>query len=174
MIIRRETEADYKFTESVVEEAFKDMEFATHDEYLLVQRLRKGNAFIPELSLVAESDNKIVGHILFTRMSIRGSEDFESLSLAPVSVLPEYQGRGIGSELIRKGLNIAKDLGFESVIVVGHQDYYPKFGFERASKWGIKSSFELPDEVFMAMELNRDALKGKSGVIKYAEEFGLG
>jgi predicted N-acetyltransferase YhbS len=173
MIIRQETEKDYEFTENVVEEAFMDAEYASHDEHLLVKRLRKGKAFIPELSLVAEIDNKIVGHILFTKMAIIGSEEFESLSLAPLSVLPGYQRQGIGNELMREGLIIAKNYGFESVIVVGHKDYYPRFGFERASKWGITSSFEVPDEVFMAIELKKDSLRGKSGVIKYAEEFGI-
>ena len=173
MIIRQETEKDYKLTESVVEEAFKDAEYADHDEHLLVQRLRQGKAFIPELSIVAEIENEIVGHILFTRMLISGSDEFESLSLAPLSVLPEYQRQGIGSELMRKGLTIAKGLGFESVIVVGHKDYYPKFGFEKASKWGIKSNFEVPDEAFMAIELKKNSLSGKSGVIKFAEEFGI-
>jgi predicted N-acetyltransferase YhbS len=173
MIIRQETKKDYKLTESVIEEAFMDADYSDQVEHTLVHKLRKGKAFIPELSLVAEIDNKIVGHILFTRMSIRGSGEFESLSLAPVSVLPEFQRRGVGSKLIREGLSVAKDLGFESVIVVGHKDYYPKFGFEKASKWGITSSFEIPDEVFMATELKKESLKGKSGVIKYAEEFGF-
>ncbi len=106
-------------------------------------------------------------------MSILGNDVFESLSLAPVSVLPEYLRQGIGSELILKGLSIAKDLGFESVIVVGHKDYYPKFGFEKAAKWGITSFFEIPEEVFMAMKLKQDLLRGESGMIKYAEEFGF-
>lgn len=168
MIIRQETEMDYELSESVIEQAFRDAEYSSQNEHIIVQKLRKGSAFIPELSLVAEVDNKIAGHILFTRMLILGKENYESLSLAPVSVLPEYQGRGIGSELIRKGLAIATDMGFESVILVGHKDYYPRFGFERASKWGITSSLEIPDEVFMAMQLKKDSLKGKSGVIKYA------
>ena len=173
MIIRKETERDYKLTEDLVEEAFKDAEYASHDEHLLVQRLRKGRAFIPELSLVAEIENKIAGHILFTRMLIFGSGEFGSLALGPLSVLPEYQRRGIGGKLIREGLKKAEDMGFESIIVVGHKDYYPRFGFGRASKWGIKCRFEVPDEAFMAMELKKDSLKGKSGLIKYAEEFGI-
>jgi predicted N-acetyltransferase YhbS len=173
MIIRQETEKDYSLTEQVVEEAFKEAEHASHDEHLFVHRIRESDAFIPELSLVAEIEDKIVGHILFSKMMITGHCECESLALAPVAVLPEYQRRGIGGKLIREGLRKAEELGYESVIVVGHKDYYPRFGFEKASKWGVQAPFEVPDEVFMAIELKKDALQGKSGVIRFAKEFGI-
>jgi len=173
MIIRQETEKDYRETEKLTEEAFRNLEISDHNEHLLVQRLRQSKDFIPELSLVAEMDNKIVGHILFSKITIEGEKETESLCLAPVSVLPEYQNQGIGSELIKEGLLKAEDLGFESVLLVGHSTYYPRFGFERASKWDIRCAFEVPDDAFMAIELKIDALKGKSGTVKYPPEFGL-
>jgi predicted N-acetyltransferase YhbS len=173
MIIRQETENDYEVTERLIEEAFKDLEFSDKNEHLLVQRLRKCDAFIPELSIVAEDNYQILGHILFTKMTIQGSKKFESLILAPVAVLPEFQKRGIGGKLIQEGLLKAKELGFESVILFGHPTYYPKFGFERASKWGIQSPMAVPDDVFMAIELKKDALNGKSGVVQFSEPFGF-
>src|SRR6056297_2640454 len=104
MIIRQETKGDYKRTENVIEEAFKNVEHSDNDEHLLVQRLRQSIDFIPELSIVAEIEKEIVGHILFSRIKIIGNNEFESIALAPVSVLPKYQKRGIGGKLIQAGL----------------------------------------------------------------------
>jgi predicted N-acetyltransferase YhbS len=88
-----------------------------------------------------------------------------------LAVLPELQKQGIGEKLITEGLRKAKELGFSSVIVVGHKDYYPKYGFEKASKWNIKCSFKVPDEAFMAIELNIGALTEKSGIVEFPKEF---
>src|SRR5690554_956095 len=118
IIIRQESKNDYKITESVVEQAFKSPERSNPNEHILVAKLRESNAFIPELSLVAEVDGKIVGHTMFTKLIIKSAEkEHESLALAPVSVLPSYQNRGVGSALINEGLKIAKELGYKSVIV---------------------------------------------------------
>lgn len=173
IIIRQEKESDYQNTEFVVEEAFKNAELSDNTEQLLVHRLRECNTFVPELSLVAENKEGIVGHVLFTRIWIEGYQKWESLALAPVSVLPEYQKQGIGSQLIRKGLKKATELGFQSVIVLGHKDYYPKFGFKKASNWQIKCPFKVPDEVFMAIDLTGNSLDGKAGVVCYPPEFGI-
>ena len=171
MKIREETETDFSITEKLIETAFKNAEFADHNEHILVQSLRKSSAFIPELSLIAEIEDKIVGHILFSKIMILGTMEFESLALAPVSVHPEFQKSGIGGKLIQEGLKKAKELGYESVIVLGHKDYYPKFGFRKASEWDIKCPFEVPDESFMAIELKKDTLVGKSGTVRYSEVF---
>jgi len=173
MLIRQETFHDRIATENVVEEAFRNAEFADHTEHLLVHRLRLSSSFIPELSMVADVNNVIVGHILFTTIKIVGAKEWDSLALAPVSVLPEYQSKGIGGELIVKGIERAKALGYKSIILLGHEHYYPKFGFKRASTWNIKCPFEVPDEVFMAMELVENGLKGVSGVVEYPKEFGV-
>jgi predicted N-acetyltransferase YhbS len=93
------------------------------------------------------------------------------LALAPVSVVPEHQNKGIGSALISESLKIAKEIGFKSVIVLGHDKYYPRFGFKPASTWGIKAPFDVPDEFFMALELGDGALEDISGTVVYSKEF---
>jgi predicted N-acetyltransferase YhbS len=145
--------------------------FQQENEGKLIEKIRKSENFVPELSIVAEVDNRIVGHILFSKIIIIGNSDYESLALAPMAVIPEFQRRGIGSELIKIGMEKAKELGFDSIIVIGHKEYYPKFGFQRASRWDIKCPFEVPDDVFMAIELTEKALEGKAGTVKYPDEF---
>jgi len=140
----------------------------------LVDALRKNKtAFIPELSLVATQEDKIVGYILFTKINIKDENNnmHESLVLAPMAVKPELQKSGIGGQLIRNGLEVAKALNFKSVIVLGHEHYYPKFGFEPAAKWNIIAPFEIPSNVFMAIELVKDGLKNATGMVIYPEEF---
>lgn len=138
----------------------------------MLARIRKSEVFIPELSLVAiNQDNKeIVGHNLLSKIRIINKDKFiKSLALAPVSVLPEYQNKGIGKLLILEALKIAKRLGYHSIIVMGHPEYYPKFGFKKASLWGIKPPFEVAEEVFMALELQEKTLV--SGVVEYPSVF---
>lgn len=170
--IRQETQNDYEAVFKVIEDAFRDEEYSDHQEQFLVERLRKSEAFIPELSLVATISENIVGHILLTRISIKNEfEEVPSLALAPVSVQPEFQGKGIGAALIHTAHQIAAELGFESVILLGHPGYYPKFGYQTASKFGIKLPFEAPDEACMALELRKDTLKNVSGIVVYPKEF---
>ncbi|WP_144699673.1 GNAT family N-acetyltransferase [Fictibacillus phosphorivorans] len=171
--IRVERTENYKKTEEVVRSAFESEEFSDKKEHLLVNRIRKTKAFVPELSLVAENNKQeIIGHILLSKVKIvNEKKEVESLALAPVSVIPEYQNKGIGSLLIKAALTSAKELGYQSVIVLGHQDYYPKFGFKRASTWKIQAPFDVPDEVFMALELTENSLADVTGVVQYSEAF---
>lgn len=165
--IREEHKQDYEAVYTVNELAFKQA-----NEAQLVAALRKSAAFIPALSLVAVVDQTISGYILFTKIFIKNdSSTYESLALAPVAILPEYQQKGIGSALIRAGLQKAKELAYDSVIVLGHEHYYPKFGFEPAEKWQIKAPFDVPSNVFMALELKPGALEKVSGTVEYAKEF---
>ena len=164
--IRKEEEKDYKRVYEVNRLAFQQ-----ENESKLIEKIRKGENFVPELSLVAEIDDEIVGHILFSKINIIGDAIFRSLALAPMAVIPEFQKQGIGGKLIKKGIEKAKELGFDSIIVLGHKEYYPKFGFQKASKWGIKCPFDVPDEVFMAIELANKALENKAGTVKYPKEF---
>ena len=166
ILIRKEEENDHKNIYEVNRLAFEQ-----ENESKLIEKIRIGGNFIPDLSLVADINNRIVGHILFSKIKIIRNSIFETLALSPMAVLPELQKRGIGSNLINRGMEKAKELGFDSIIVLGHKDYYPKFGFKRASKWNIKCCFEVPDEVFMAVELINGALKGKEGTIEYPDEF---
>lgn len=150
--------------------------FGRENEAKLVHALRKNpKVFIPELSLVASVNNMVVGHILFTKISIinHNSSVFESLALAPMAVKPDFQKRGIGGKLIKTGLDNAKDLNYKSVIVLGHKHYYPKFGFVPTNKWNITSPFDAPAEAFMAVELIQNGLKDVSGTVKYPLEFEL-
>lgn len=174
LIIRQEQNDDYEQTEKVVESAFANAEHSDKNEHKLVSRIRSSNTFIPELSLVAvEKDNtKIVGHILLSKIKIKNNNQVaESLALAPVSVLPDYQNKGIGKLLIQEALEEAKKLGYHSVFVLGHPEYYPKFGFKKTSLWGIKAPFEVPEEALMAIELHENALDKVSGVIEYPSVF---
>jgi len=164
--IRKEEEKDHKQIYEVNKLAFQQ-----ENEGKLIEKIRNTENFIPELSIVAEIDNRIVGHILFSKIKIVGKSVYESLALAPMAVIPEFQKKGIGSELVKKGIKMAKKLGFDSIIVIGHKEYYPKFGFQRASKWNIKCPFEVPDEVFMAIELTEKAFEGKAGTVEYPDEF---
>jgi putative acetyltransferase len=166
LLIRHEEKKDCKDIYEV-----NRLAFGQENEGKLVDKIRSGSNFVPELSLVAVTGRKIVGHILFSKIKIIGSSVFETLALAPMAVIPAFQKQGIGSKLIKKGMSKARELGFDSIIVLGHKDYYPRFGFERASKWGIKCPFEVPDEAFMAIGLTKKALKVKAGTVEYPEEF---
>ena len=169
--IRQEQKNDYRKTEEVVKEAFLNEEFSDKKEHELVKRIRECDAFIPELSIVAV-DKEIVGHIMLSKITIeQGGTTVDSLALAPVSIAPSHQKKGIGGKLITAALEKAKELGYGSVVVLGHPEYYPKFGFERASQWNIKAPFEVPDEVFMAMELRENALESVEGIVQYSSAF---
>lgn len=143
------------------------------NEGKLVENLRKNPKFVPELLLVAEINGKIAGHILFFPVVIKleNGEEEEIISLAPLAVLPEFQRQGIGGELIRERLKACQRLGFDSVIVLGHPEYYSKFGFKPANMWGITDPFGAPAEAFMALELKEGALEGAGGVVEYPDEF---
>lgn len=109
---------------------------------------------------------------MFTKLKIKNDlNSFESLALAPVSVLPEFQGKGIGSKLILHGHEIAKDLGYKSVILLGHQDYYPRFGYEICEKYNIKMPFDVPAENCMVIALTEDGLKDVNGEVVYPSVF---
>ena len=135
--IRQEQKSDYSEVFDVIKEAFKTEIIINPDEPFLVDRLRKSKVFIPELSLVAELQGRIVGHVLLTKIKINNGEFVsDSLALAPVSVLPTFQGKGIGGMLIKEAHHRAKELGHKSVILLGHEYYYPRFGYQIIEKFG--------------------------------------
>ena len=146
--------------------------FGGEAESRLVDALRESAAFIPELSLVAVESGEIVGHILFTRLTVEDERvSHPALALAPMGVLPARQNLGIGSALVRRGLEEARRLGHGVVIVLGHPEYYPRFGFRPAGALGIRSPFEAPPEAFLAMELSPGALSDVHGLVRYPPEF---
>lgn len=167
--IRKEAKQDYEEVYKIIKEAFASAEHSDGNEQDLVVSLRDSDSFIPELSLVAIKDDKIVGHILFTKIKI--GED-EELTLAPLAILPEYQRQGIGKKLIERGHKIAKELGYHYCIVLGSEHYYPKTGYVPANRYGIKAPFEVSNENFMAIKLN-DTNQEINGIVEYAKEFGI-
>jgi len=137
----------------------------------VVDTLRKA---CPEgVSLVAVCEDKIVGHILFTPAVIEAKEkEIGGMGLAPMSVQPEFQRQGIGAKLVQAGLDEMRKAQQPFVIVLGHPEYYPRFGFARASRYGIISQYDnVPDEAFMILVLDKGALKGALGIAKYRAEF---
>lgn len=167
MIIRRENKDDFKEVGLLIKEAFNN-----NFEKELVDKIRLNPKHINELSLIAEDVNEIAGHILFTEIIIKGASDYTGgLALAPLAVKKCYQKTGVGKALIHQGLLLAKALGYNFVIVLGHSAYYKKFNFTNASTFGIECPFEVPDDAFMALELSKNSLTNISGVVEYLPEF---
>ncbi len=176
IVVRQETDEDFRQINEVVRSAFLDVAESDHTEHLLVGRLRCSDAGIPELSLVAETDGgRIIGHILLSKAEVVSEErSCIVLALAPLSVLPEFQGKGIGSMLVREAHRRAAELGYGAAVLLGHWDYYPRFGYRRASLYGIKFPFDAPDECCMAVELTDGGLDGIHGTVRYPEAFHIG
>ncbi len=173
-IIRQERACDHEAVGRLIELAFRTMEESDHSEHLLVDRLRRTAAFIPGLSLVAERGGRIIGHLLMTKAAIVSAVDgrtFPTLALAPVAVLPACQGQGVGSALIREAHRRAAALGYDSSVVLGHKDFYPRFGYRQADVFGIAFPFDVPHEFCMAAELRPDGLKNVRGLLEYASPF---
>lgn len=138
----------------------------------LVDAIRASDGFIPELSLVAEQAGRIVGHVLFSRAAIRTKAGaIPVLVLAPIAVLPELQNRGIGSKLIEAGLERARELGEQIVVLVGHPWYYPRFGFRPARPLGIDYPTSIREEAFMVLGLTPGALEGVRGTVAFPPAF---
>jgi putative acetyltransferase len=125
------------------------------------------------LSLVAESDGEIVGHILFSPVTIEdGPQSMQGMGLAPMAVTPNHQRQGIGSKLVEAGLEILREQGRPFVIVLGHPEFYPRFGFVPASRQGLRSQWEsVPDAAFMVVVLDEASMVGVTGVARYRDEF---
>lgn len=143
--------------------------FGSDTEAKLVDSLRASN--VPMISLVAVNNETVVGHILFTPMTDADGNAIPVAGLAPMAVLPAYQNQGIGSALVRKGLERCQAAGYQAVVVLGHPAYYPRFGFMPASHFEIQSQYDVPEEVFMALELKVGALDRVSGTVKYHSVF---
>ncbi len=153
--IRQESEADSAEVLEVIRLAF-----GRSAESQLVEKFRQNPNYVPELSLVAEYEGHVIGHILFFPIEVKvDDETLQTLVLAPLSVHPSYQRRGVGGELTKAGLATVKQRGYCSVLVVGHPNYYPRFGFRRASEWGLKMKEANPPEAFMAIEFIEGGLK---------------
>lgn len=143
--------------------------FETSAEADLVDALRV--QVHPVISLVAEEADTVLGHIMFSPVSLSGHPGLKIMGLAPMAVAPQHQRQGIGTALVRAGLERCRELGFGAVVVLGHPQYYPRFGFLPAKRLGIDCEYEVPVDVFMVMELQPGYLHGASGIIKFHTAF---
>lgn len=163
--IRKEKQKD-------IEAIFKlnSLAFESDAEARLVDNLRSSSNLA--LSLVATSKNEVVGHIAFSPMKIPGFDKLKLVGLAPMAVHPRLQKQGIGTKLIKTGIELLKSDNVDAIFLLGHKDYYPRFGFVPSfSNFNIKSKYEVPDEVFMGLELKPDILDGIDGIVAYSKEF---
>lgn len=165
IIVRAEKTEDHTSVRIV-----NELAFGQPNEANLVDALRADAH--PFISLVAVVDGWVAGHIFFSPVSIESETGaFTAMGLAPMAVLPEYQNQGLGSRLVQKGLQECQRIGHDIVVVLGHPNYYPRFGFTPASSKGLRSEYDVPDEVFMVLELKEGALAGRGGLVKYHPEF---
>lgn len=164
MRIRNETPADVAAVREVNLAAFESSAEAD-----LVDALR-GHIF-PYVSLVADDKGIVAGHILFTPVHLPGHPRARLMALAPMAVRPEYQRSGVGSALVVEGLRQAREAGAGAVVVLGHPAYYPRFGFVPASRHGIRSVYEVPDEAYLVVELQPGHLDGLAGTVQYHAAF---
>ena len=164
MLIRAEEHRDWAAIHAVNVSAFE-----TPAEANLVDTLREHAQ--PLVSLVAEDNGAIVGHIMFSPVSLSGHPALRIVGLAPMAVAPEHQRKGVGSALVRAGLDHCRQLGFGAVVVLGHPAYYPRFGFSSSARFGIGCEYDVPEEVFMVAELKDGFLGGASGTVKYHAAF---
>lgn len=163
--IRAETADHFHLVEDLVERAF-----GQPDEADLIRVLR--SQIDPRLSLVAEVNGEVAGHILFSGVRVEGDAgSWQALGLGPMAVDPPWQRQGIGSRLVRAGLDTCLALGHEIVVVVGHPEYYPRFGFVPAVTRGLRCVYTVPPESFMVKELRPGALAGRQGTVHYLPAF---
>ena len=165
LLIRPERPEDTAAIRQVNEQAF-----GRSDEANLVDTLRtRGKAV---LSLVCVEGDRIVGHIFFSPVTIESDDRIvAAVGLAPMAVVPERQRRGIGSRLVNAGLEACRNAGYDYVVVLGHATYYPRFGFVPASRYGITSEYEVPDEAFMVLVWRGGMLREGGGLARYQPEF---
>ena len=165
IIIREERHSDVASIRAVNLAAFE-----TTTEADLVNALRERATTL--VSLVAEEDATIIGHILFSPVTLANEPGISLMGLAPMAVVPPRQRQGVGSRLVREGLERCRQLNAVAVVVLGHPDYYPRFGFSPASRLSLRSEYDVPEDVFMVCELRGGALAGRSGTIRYHPVFG--
>jgi predicted N-acetyltransferase YhbS len=169
MNIRTEIKQDYEKVFQLNVQAFGNRE----EESRLIERIRVSPQFVPALSLVAEEDGEIVGHLLLSKAEVVCDESaHEVIVLAPIAVHPQFQKSGVGSKLILEGFKRCVELGFHLVFLIGHPSYYPRFGFKPAGDAGYElKQFQVSANVFMVCELVKGATEGVSGELRYPQSF---
>ncbi|KZX15932.1 GNAT family N-acetyltransferase [Methanobrevibacter curvatus] len=165
IILRLEEEKDYRIVEELSREAFWNVHFPGCDEHLLIHNLRKTNEFIKELDFVAIYENEIIGNIVYVESKIKDMDkEYVVLTFGPISVLPKYQNKGIGSKLIKHTLNLSKDMGYKAIIIYGDPEYYKRFGFKESKKYNITNKDKKYPATLLVLELYPNALNGIKGI----------
>jgi putative acetyltransferase len=165
LTVREERPADIEAIRAVNLQAF-----GQSGEGLLVDALRSNDGVL--LSLVATRNGDVLGHILFSPVTVRsGREQITGAGLGPMSVLPGHQRQGIGGKLVEAGKQKLHGLGLPFIVVLGHPEYYPRFGFEPASRYAIRCEWDVPDNVFMILVMDPPTMIGISGLAEYRPEF---
>ena len=163
--LRLEEEKDYKTVENLTREAFWNHYVPGCDEHLLVHNLRKTNVFIKELDFVAIYNNKIAGNIMYAKSTIKNNDlEYTVLTFGPVSVLPEYQNKGIGGKLINHTIKLSKEMGYKAIIIYGDPEYYKRFGFKESKKYKITNKDKKYPAALLVLELYPSALNGIEGI----------
>ena len=163
--IRPEEKNDYRIVEELTREAFWDLHVPGCDEHLLIHNLRKTDVFVKELDFVAIFDNKIVGNIVYVKASVKNNKtEHTILTFGPLSVLPEYQNRGIGGKLINHTINLSKKMGYKGIIIYGFPEYYKRFGFRESKEYKITDKDKKYPASLLVLELFPNALKGIEGI----------
>lgn len=168
LIIRPEATSDFETIYNFVKLAFETAEHSDGSEQDFVNRLRASEHYIPELALVAEDGGRIIGHLMLTKFTIHSEQEpFETLLLAPLAVHLDYRKQGVGSELVGQSFELAKQMGYHSIIVLGDPAYYCRFGFKPSTDFGLTCLNEIPSEYIQACELTEGSLNHVSGTIQF-------
>ncbi|MEJ5262895.1 MAG: N-acetyltransferase [Ignavibacterium sp.] len=165
LIIKQTSPEDFEITENITREAFWNVYKPGCSEHLVLHNLRKSQSYVKELDLVAIYNNQIIGHIISTRANVVDTlnNEYEVLCVRPLSVLPDFQNKGIGKKLLDESIRLSKVLGFRAMILFGRPDYYHRFGFINAKNFEITTKDNQNFEPFMALELFDNALSGVKG-----------
>jgi len=165
IVIRNENTTDYRIVEELTREAFWNLYVPGCSEHFVLNNLRNSPDFIPELTFVAQKERQIVGHIAYSRGTIKNEQGAkkEIISFGPISVLPEYQKQGIGSALILHTINLARNMGCLAICIYGDPRYYSRFGFRCAERYEIKTSDDKFAVALQALELKHGALQNTAG-----------
>ena len=165
IILRLEEEKDFRSVEELTREAFWNVHFPGCDEHLLVHNLRKTKEFIKALDFVAVYNDTIVGNIVYVETKVKNNDkEYAVLTFGPISVLPEYQNRGIGSKLINHTIKLSKEMGYKAIIIYGDPEYYKRFGFKESKEYNITNKDKKYPAALLVYELYSNSLKGIEGI----------
>jgi predicted N-acetyltransferase YhbS len=165
ILIQRTTKKDLFRTENITRESFWNLYRPGCVEHLILHNIRNSKAYISHLDLVAVFENEVIGHVISTKAKVADlvNNEHEILCVGPLSVLPEFQNKGIGSKLMNESIEVARESGYFGMILFGNPEYYHRFGFKNAKEYGIATKDGQNFEPFMALELHNDGLAGVKG-----------